>query len=385
MAETATAAVPAPAAVPAARPAVARWLWLGLASIAGWLAVAGTMLLALVSDALRQGRTPDPARAIGATLPYFIPLMLGTWVMAVVFLRRADDDEPPPAWRLVWPVLLVFVPVNAGWAALVSMWRQGRPPSAYLELLAAQGLYNLWIDTVIALGAFAAVAAWSARRRRQAADRRGRALESANQRLRLQLLQAQLEPHFLFNTLNGVSALVRAGERADALTALAEVSALLRHALRGSRVARVPWADELAFVRAYLRLQQLRFGDGLRLELAIDEDTLAGLACPPLLLQPLVENAVRHGVEAAGGVGRVALHIDAGDEAGGTVRVVVENPVAPPDAEGGHGLGLAATRERLSLLFGDRARLDAGVDGGRFRVRLEMPRELQDDDGEASA
>ncbi|KZS00924.1 Uncharacterized protein APZ42_002590, partial [Daphnia magna] len=135
----------------------------------------------------------------------------------------------------------------------------------------ASGGVLWWFEFMVVTGTFAAVVGLSAWQRSRRRERDWALAQSDNLRLRLTLLQGQLEPHFLFNTLNGVSSLVRAGERGQALSALSRVSELLRYALRVSRLDWVTVQDELDFVRDYLALQSLRFGAGLRLSWQLDE------------------------------------------------------------------------------------------------------------------
>jgi two-component system sensor histidine kinase AlgZ len=193
-----------------------------------------------------------------------------------------------------------------------------------------------------------------------------------NLNLRLTLLQGQLEPHFLFNTLNGIAALVRGAEREAALQALNRLSELLRYALRANQQRWVSVADELHFVDGYVALQRLQFGEDLQWLADIEPADWARWACPPLPLQPLAENAIRHGLES-GLQGALHLHVRRHE---GTPQVTLDNPHDPTAALlPGHGVGLAKTRERLKVLYGDRAQLHTAAASDRFELRLSMPLE----------
>lgn len=196
-------------------------------------------------------------------------------------------------------------------------------------------------------------------------------LAAAATEAELRALRAQLDPHFLFNALNGLRGLIaEAPERAQ--HALTQLAALLRYALQAGARTAVPLADELDVVRAYLDLEQIRLEDRLRVRLDVDAEALAA-PVPPLLVQTLVENAVRHGIAPRRGGGLLTL--EATREAG-RVRLIVTNPghLLTPAAD--DGLGLRSTVERLRLLCGEAASLTLrahGDDVVRAEVVLPLP------------
>lgn len=185
---------------------------------------------------------------------------------------------------------------------------------------------------------------------------------------RLAELQARIRPHFLFNTLNSAIALVR-DEPRQAERLLEDLSDLFRSAL-AEQASSVTLGEEIALARSYLAIEQLRFGERMVLEWSLDP-LADGARLPPLLLQPLVENAVRHGVEP--GVGAAHIRIST-QRRGGVVVIKVSNTV-PGEAPGspGHGLALANVRERLALLHDVQARFRVGLKDGIFQVRIEVP------------
>ena len=184
---------------------------------------------------------------------------------------------------------------------------------------------------------------------------------------RLTELQARIRPHFLFNTLNTAIALVRA-EPAKAETLLEDLSDLFRHALLDPGES-VTLADEIALARRYLAIEQIRFGERLQLEWSLDP-AADGARLPPLLLQPLVENAVRHGVEpsATGAQLRISTQ-----RRGATVVIKVSNTVPAGPGPAGAGLALRNVRERLSLLHDLQGQFRSGTQDGLFQVRMEVP------------
>jgi two-component system sensor histidine kinase AlgZ len=192
----------------------------------------------------------------------------------------------------------------------------------------------------------------------------------ANTTARLAELQARIRPHFLFNTLNSAIALVRAEPR-QAESLLEDLSDLFRHAL-AEPGASVSLAEEIALAQRYLAIEQVRFGERLQLEWSIDEQA-AGARLPPLLLQPLVENAVKHGVEPSATGARIRVSTQC---RGATVLIKVSNTVAAAAATSrpGQGLALNNVRERLSLLHDVQGRFQSGLKDGVFQVRIEIPR-----------
>lgn len=187
---------------------------------------------------------------------------------------------------------------------------------------------------------------------------------------RLAALQAQLNPHFLFNSLNTIAVLVRGGDSRDAARVVEQLSDVLRRTLRrtGNETA---LADELELVRQYLAVEQARFSDRLRPQFDIDPATL-NARVPTFALQHLVENAIRHGVARRTGAGRVVI---AARRDGDMLEITVEDdgPGIAEDAPQEAGHGLANTRERLHTLYGDRAslvvtRLEQGT-----MARLRVP------------
>jgi len=191
---------------------------------------------------------------------------------------------------------------------------------------------------------------------------------------RLDVLARTLQPHFLFNALNTVAALVRLAENKRALNAVVALSDLLRVVLKTGGEARVPLHEELRFVEHYVAIERLRFEDRLQVENAI-EPGAADLLVPALILQPLVENAIRHGVEVSGH-GRVLIEAQ-GDSQSLTVRVKVKSLAEGGDTRvAGLGIGLDVTRRRLAYIYGDeRFALDLFVGCGQSSVTLRIPRE----------
>jgi signal transduction histidine kinase len=190
----------------------------------------------------------------------------------------------------------------------------------------------------------------------------------------LESLKMQLHPHFLFNTLHTIAGLVRTNERASAVDMIAGLSDLLRHALDNAGEQEVPLADEVKFIELYLDIQKVRFSDRLTVRMEVASDTLDALV-PNLILQPLVENAIRYGVSAEETAGTIAVEAY---RSNGMLYLKVSDDGPGLQAgwrmEQSSGIGLANTRSRLQHLYGESHRFDlSNAAGGGTIVSIAIP------------
>lgn len=353
---------------PGPRPATMRRIWvLGMA--------AGT--LGAIPHALRA-YAEEPRdfllKLALALVPYSAWAVLGPLVLAV--FQRVPLERPRLGRGLA--VLLVagagFVQVHllllAG--ALAALQRWGASGVPFLE-----GAWRLLLERG-ALGYFEYLlflAAWTALR----TTRRLRERELAESRLavrlaesRLQALRAQLDPHFLFNTLNAVAGLVRQQRNPEAVEAIAELGHLLRASLEGPGDHEVLLEDELELVRRFLGIEQLRFGAHLDVHLAPAPDTLKARV-PALILQPLVENAIKHGIARRAAHGHLRV-----SSARQGHRLLLEvrddGPGLGAGGAGGTGIGVTNTRARIRQLYGEPygLTLEELPEGGVV-ARVELP------------
>ena len=208
-----------------------------------------------------------------------------------------------------------------------------------------------------------------------AAELRTRAvrLEAQMAEARLSALRMELNPHFLFNALNAVSGLVRRADNAAAVEMIGRLGGLLRVALRGDTRHEIPLREELEYLGQYLEIERVRFHDRLAVSTDV-EPGLEGALVPALILQPLVENAIRHGIAPVPGPGRVTLRARGADD--GRMRLEVENTgrEMPPGALERPGVGIRNTLARLDALYtGDASLRLENLPAGGVRATLDLP------------
>jgi two-component system sensor histidine kinase AlgZ len=197
---------------------------------------------------------------------------------------------------------------------------------------------------------------------------RARAHAPALAEARLSALTARIRPHFLFNSLNAVLGVMREDPR-RAEAALEELAELFRAVMRDNRDL-VPLSEEIALARKYLDIERLRLGERLQVRWEV-ADCPPEMLAPPLLLQPLLENAVYHGIEPAAEPGEIRVCITATRTG---ARIEIDNPCREEGAHRhGNRMALDNLRERLMLFYDLEASLEAGLDGGCYRVRIDLP------------
>jgi len=278
---------------------------------------------------------------VSAVVQPVIMLSLVTLVLLNDVLRRA-----PYLWGASIVLALELVLVTA-------LYVFGRP----LFAMQADALEAYWLLTLLVTAALLLYF-----------DLRGRALSPALSEARLQALQARIRPHFLFNSLNAVLSLIRRDPR-RAEHALEDLADLFRTLMSDARQF-TRLADEIALLERYASIEQLRLGERLRITWELDAAPPDALL-PPLVLQPLLENAVYHGIEPSTSSGEILVQIE---RRGDRVLARIENPFLPQHQHrSGNRIALDNIRERLVLFFDAEARIESFLEAGRYRVEIEMP------------
>ncbi len=300
-------------------------------------------------------------------------------VLPFVLLVALRFPVNPRRARFVTIHLAIFLPLSIAHAAL-DTWGLGST-SPYLALVfpwtarVTRSWYNT-MPTLIAIYAAVLLIAWGMgeARERQRRTLRASQLEALLKSSQLAALRAQLQPHFLYNTLNGIAALVADAKRDRAVAAIEELGELLHASLREDGREEITVAEEVELAERYLALQAMRFDERLRYYWSVAPD-VSNCLVPVFLLQPIVENAVVHGLD----LGQESLNVSiSAIRAGDGVELSVENDgcaLAGKSNGAGYGIGIATTRARLATAYGDAAKLTLSPRaGGGARVTIVVPR-----------
>jgi two-component system, LytTR family, sensor kinase len=361
---------------PAARRREARLLW-SIAAAAAALSLL-TFIASLYVPALPVPRGSFPRMRSAPSTPGELLRSLGVgsviwygcFVSAPFFVwlsRRVPIEQR--SWRMgvaTHLAAVILLALGTAWLQYYFTYRGASLPpplGAYLKI-------GLIADALPYLTVAVAAHAIDARTRVYERDLEAARVRSQLAESRLEALTAQLQPHFLFNTLQGISTLItRDPTAADEM--LSDLSDLLREVLRRSEQREVTVDEELRVLESYLSISRRRFGERLTITVARGDDVGNALV-PFFVLQPLVENALHHGVGSHAGPAKVG--VDARRDGGKLVLEVEDDGPGVNASDTGRGIGLANTRERLSGLYGEAQRLDLGrtPDGG-FAVRVELP------------
>jgi LytS/YehU family sensor histidine kinase len=293
--------------------------------------------------------------------------------MGVALLARRFPVVPPSSRNLLVHLLcgvILGVLHSAWWVALelLIVPYDAMNPTVFTRPFVKTAFYQLPLELLLYALVVMTVYASDSYGRQREREVRTVQLEKSLAEARLQALELQIQPHFLFNTLNAVSALVRTGAHDQALTMITGLSDLLRYALDRAGGQNVTVADEVEMARRYLEIQRVRFPDRLSFAIDVAPDVEKG-AMPVLLLQPLAENAVHHGLAASPGSGRVEVRVSREDDTR-RIRIWTSGRLgAGRDA----GLGLANVAARLRQLHGDRQALELREEGAGVLAQVTLP------------
>ena len=318
-------------------------------------------------------------RVFGVNLFGWWPWILATPI--VLTLARRFPIERGTWWRVL-PIHLVACLVI--WAAhfafftyvgiLWSPFGAPRTPRSFWDMFLGRAMSEFHLDLLIYAATLGVSYAVSYYLRFREGELRASQLEAQLAQAQLQTLKMQLHPHFLFNTLNGIAGLVRDSRNKAAVDMLAGLSDLLRYTLENAGKQEVPLKEELEFLELYLDIQQMRFSDRLKVEMHVPPETLDALV-PNLILQPLVENAIRHGISRRTAAGTVGVRAERDN---GLLRITIFDDGPGLKRDDGRrtieGVGLSNTRARLAQLYGEDQKFSLSErDGGGVQVSLIIP------------
>ena len=349
-----------------------------LGVIAVWL------LLSLISASQRYADSLQTSSPAGFPEFLFWSLAIWSyWALATPLIFRLGEKLPLSRARLGTATLahfalalllgLAHIALFAGLGTLFGSSRPGVTTTFLGEFGRGVRVF-LYVELILYWAILGAAVARDASRKYREREARSRELEAQLGLARLQALRMQVQPHFLFNALNTAAMLVRNGEGGRAVQMIAGLGELLRSSLAESAEQEVPLASELAFVRRYLSVEEFRFPERLRVEVDVPEGLLSA-EVPNLILQPLVENAIRHGVAKSSSSGLVRVAARRRD---GWLELSVEDdgPGLPEGLrpEAGGGIGLKNVRSRLEQLYGSRQEfVIQSVEPKGTAARLRIP------------
>jgi predicted secreted protein len=351
------------------------------------LSIVGFWLFYFIMNSLKNwfGHMPDQLWMMERRAIVSVAGM-GLSVILCLILRRADRGSTR---FLLGTAFLASIPITIAYAAInhAAFYVIAPTESVLVELAdkpmkernplsmilwAASGWYFFivaWAVLYVALSYAAKV---------QFAERSAAQYRSDAQTAELRALRYQVNPHFLFNTLNALSSLVMARREEEAEKMIMNLSTFFRTSLTADPTHDVSLADEIRLQRLYLDIERVRFPRRLNVDIDVPPE-LENARIPGLILQPLIENAIKYGVSRSTGQVTIALHVRALD---GRMRIVVEDDgTGDGPLEPGHGVGLRNVCDRLEARFGRAAQCDAGPrKGGGWRVVLTMPLKFDDRD-----
>ncbi|HEY6641620.1 sensor histidine kinase [Povalibacter sp.] len=304
---------------------------------------------------------------------FAVPLavLLGLQSLSFWYLVQATPPDSTSPLRMAWVWMVAGLMTLAIWLALAYGWAQfllppneDYPDSAY----AAIPVMIFAGGVAIALAVLGHYLLWAFQRSREA-ERQALESQVLAREAELKSLRAQLDPHFLFNSLNSVAALI-GNDTAAARHMCFLMAQFFRKSLTLGREQAIPLAEEISLAETFLAIERVRFGDRLRANFDIADDVRM-VAVPPLLLQPLVENAVHHGVAHLLEGGEVNVRARRRDR---FIELIVENPCDPdrPPSRS-TGVGLVNVRSRVETLCGHRASVDVDAGETHFRVSILLP------------
>jgi two-component system LytT family sensor kinase len=286
----------------------------------------------------------------------------------IVRLKLRPPIQKQKWWLLTVTIFSIIVLFNLANSAVVE-WLKMYDPKIKVSV-EKRFLYNLILDSPLVLVWFSAYYIWHYVELGSKSEIQKAKLESLVKELELKTIKSHINPHFIFNALNSIRALVDENpERAR--TAITELSNILRSSMQAEKMETVPFERELNIVKDYLALEHIRFEDRLQVEYDIDEDTL-DQPVPPMMLQTLVENAIKHGIGKQKGGGLVRVISDYRDN---HHELIVQNTGRlNGDGANGDGFGINSTRNRLKLLFGGKATFAIrNTDNDMVEAKVKMP------------
>ena len=342
-----------------------------------WTVIALLQSYQSYTSILAEGSTPDFTQVLFLQLSTWLPWAILTPLLFGFSQRYPLERMGSIRSLMLYPslgVACVAVQILSHTIGMVAFPSETGRTASFLTMYGQMLRWMSLPGLIVFCGIVGAGHALNYSRKYRERERRMAQLEQQLIEAQLLTLQTQLQPHFFFNTLHSIASLVRDRQNDAAVGMIAQLSELLRYTLDQADTQKVPLRQELDFIHRYLHIEQTRFSDRLKVEMRVDDEALDALV-PTLLIQPLVENAIKHGISHLSGPG--TLEIEArltGDQLFISILndgIGLEHSRAPQPSR---GLGLRNARERLQQLYGEHHRFELRENGnGRVSASLSLP------------
>lgn len=307
----------------------------------------------------------------------------GNWIFIAPLVFAATSmitfDKNRPAQFIILNVISSFILCSAYW--LLTIVEVALIKKGYINLEILQHAFErlllspMHIDFLVYLAIFCTGYSITYYTRAKQQTRKSEVLSKQLLQVELQSLRSQLNPHFLFNTLNSVAGLIRLDEKQKAVKALSELSLMLRKVLENQNNQLIPLQQEIDFIQSYLTIQKMRFEDKLETQFVIEGD-YQDCHIPFMLLQPLVENAIQHGCQLESNKNTLTINITVDHD---KLHFILINKLPETDQHQGFGIGIKNCRLRLEKLFNDYTFSLTELDNSYFKTSLTLPVGAQND------
>ena len=340
------------------------------------VAAAGQVVLVVMGDPGTNGYPGGFPHALIMHTPRFF-----LWLPFLPLIKRVSRAVPvdlsrPARWLpaqigIAVGIVIAHFSIRSWFMAIIGHGYGGHGLAAFIDHFSKaviSGMPLTLVEYLIIFGVFVGLD-WARRHRER--EILTSQLAAQLSEARLHALRMQLNPHFLFNTMNSIATLVRTGSNAEAVSMISGLSELMRYVLANDPPVEVSLAEEVAFLEKYLAIEKMRFGSRINVVIDVPAELL-GAQVPSLILQPLVENAIRHGLSSRSEGGEI--HITARRQAEQLELEVRDNGVGLSGSPFGGGVGLTNTRDRLATLYGSQQWFTVeNAEAGGVIVRIELP------------
>jgi len=340
-----------------------------------WSVVIVLNIFARYVDMVRRDQVFELAQSLFLFITSYSFWILLTPLVYRYLERRILEAHKGSLFTIFFVQALIIVPVFSFYDMAIFAWVEGIKWLGIYDLISKVPAFFILFDLMLYMVVFVGSLAFIYYRNSISQslmtlelDKQKAELAQRLSDMKLTSLQAQLEPHFLFNSLNSISSLVRTNDKNDALTAIRRLSELLRYVVSASQKSLVLLTDEITFVQDYMALQCIRYGDRITIDWHFKGEQI-DIECPPFLLHTLLENAIVHGVEVNSDCTNINVKIDINEN----LQIKITNTSPNTAKSKSLGIGLTNLQQRLNLAYKEHFQLEVCHDNGLFTVSVSIP------------